>query len=176
VSWSTNGGQVPHGRPITPSEIRSVVFTTTRMRLGYDVAEVDSFLDQIEWSMETMIAEINRLQRQISDIDRAHAASLDDARVAAEQLLMRLGGPTAAAASAGGFRAVGAMPTGPAPQPRRAAATPPPGWSPSPTSPVGQPGGPAPMPRALPSPPPRGRPAANLPPPPQYQGFPPPRG
>lgn len=197
MSWSTNGGPVPHGRPITPSEIRSVVFTTTRMRLGYDVAEVDSFLDQIEWSMETMLAEINRLQRQIADIDRAHAASLADARATAEQLLIRLGGVVP---GAGQFPALGAA-TAPPSQPKRAAAAPPPVWSPAaapdyPPTPAGQypptpgaqyapPSMTAPRtPRALTSPPPQGRPAANLPPPPgaggatgqPYHGFPPPRG
>lgn len=189
MSYSSRSASAgPHRRPVTASEVRSVVFTTTRMRLGYDVEEVDSFLDQVEWSMEQMVSEITRLQRQISDIDRAHAASLEQARTTAHNLLLMLGG------TPGGPRAVvtGVQPELPANQPqwvppqqvppRRAASTAPSVWS-NPTPGSWPTGTVERAPLAL-SPPPTGQPAANLPPPPAAGptaagaswSFPPPRG
>ncbi len=178
MSYSARGASPgPHRRPVTPSEVRSVVFTTTRMRLGYDVEEVDSFLDQIEWSMEQMVVEIGRLQRQLGDIDRAHAANLEQARATARQLLALLGG----APVAGGPPGWG-TPALPAPQqfqPRRAAQASPPVWNGGP-APTARPGagsvinGPGPRgpqrpgvagPPLAATPPPTGRPTTNLPPP-----------
>lgn len=34
--------------PLTPAEVRAVQFSTTRLRAGYDMDEVDAFLDIIE--------------------------------------------------------------------------------------------------------------------------------
>lgn len=176
------GGSVPHRRPITPSEVRAVVFTTTRMRLGYDVEEVDSFLDQIEWSMEQLHGEIRRLQQQIGDLDRAHAASVAQARLAAQQVLNLLGGPVN-----GGMPGPAGAPTsmpGPAgyghgqlgpgqqPQARRAAEAPPAAWNPGAASPPSPPMG-APPPGA-PVPPPQGSMPGSAPPPQQPAGSPPP--
>lgn len=33
---------------LTPQDVRAVQFTTTRMRVGYEMAEVDAFLDRVE--------------------------------------------------------------------------------------------------------------------------------
>ena len=43
--------------------------------------------------MEQLHGEIRRLQQQIGDLDRAHAASVAQARLAAQQVLNLLGGP-----------------------------------------------------------------------------------
>jgi DivIVA domain-containing protein len=181
----------PHRRPITPSEVRSVVFTTTRMRLGYDVEEVDAFLDQIEWSMEQMLAEINRLRRQIADIDQAHAASLHEARTTARRLVTLLGGsvPPAGMPPAPGAAYRPAMPPAP-PTARRAANPAPPVWGGAPSGPPppgptvpGNVAGPAPQPTPPPqpapptgppiaAPPPTGTPYADLPPPSVGPGTP----
>lgn len=175
MSYSARGASPgPHRRPVTPSEVRSVVFTTTRMRLGYDVEEVDSFLDQIEWSMEQMVVEIGRLQRQLADIDRVHAANLEQARATARQLLALLGGAPVAPGAPG--LATPALAAPQQFQPRRAAQASPPVWNGGPV-PTARPGagsvinGPGPQrpgvvgsPLAA-TPPPTGRPAANLPPP-----------
>ncbi len=201
MSYSSRSASAgPHRRPVTASEVRSVVFTTTRMRLGYDVEEVDSFLDQVEWSMEQMVAEITRLQRQIADIDQAHAASLDQARMTAHNLLLMLGGtPGASGSPSVGQQPQLVAPQPPQMQPRRAANTPPPVWNNPNAAPATMPGAGAvingPTVGAMPggaaqqaplalAPPPSGRPAANLPPPPGLGqaaagnpwSFPPPRG
>ena len=81
-------------RPLSATDVRSVVFTTTRMRLGYDVEEVDAFLDQVEWSVEHMLGEIQRLRQQLNESALHSEAQTYDLRVALEQLLMRIGGPT----------------------------------------------------------------------------------
>lgn len=81
-------------RPLSANDVRSVVFTTTRMRLGYDVEEVDAFLDQVEWSVEQMLGEIQRLRAQLNESALHSEAQTYDLRVALEQLLMRIGGPT----------------------------------------------------------------------------------
>lgn len=151
------------------------------MRLGYDVEEVDAFLDHVEWSMEQMVAEIGRLQRQLGDIDRANAARLEQARLTAQQLVALLGGtPGNVRPPSWGQPAI--TPSGPQFQPRRAAPATPPGWNPA-APPPPPPGAgsvvnsPNPVAPGTP-PPPTGRPAANLPPPSAAQawGFPPPRG
>ena len=32
---------------LTPEDVANVVFDTTRMRMGYDVAQVDEFLEKV---------------------------------------------------------------------------------------------------------------------------------
>ena len=56
----------PHSRPLTPGDVRSAVFSTTRMRLGYDVEEVDAFLDHVEWTMDQMTAQVE-LERALRE-------------------------------------------------------------------------------------------------------------
>lgn len=87
-----DGGVRP--RVVGPAEVRSVMFATTRMKVGYEVSEVDAFLDQVELSMEQMLGEIQALRRRIASTDQANEARMYDIRVALEQLLVHLGGPT----------------------------------------------------------------------------------
>ncbi len=47
--------------PLTPQEVHSKVFGPTRFRRGYDEAEVDAFLDEVE-------AELTRLHREIDTL------------------------------------------------------------------------------------------------------------
>lgn len=81
-------------RLVGPADVRSAMFATTRMKVGYEVAEVDAFLDQVEMSMEQMLGEIQALRRRIASTDQANEARMYDIRVALEQLLVHLGGPT----------------------------------------------------------------------------------
>lgn len=46
--------------PLTPAEIRGVQFATTRMRVGYDMDEVDAFLDIIEADIAQLTDELQR--------------------------------------------------------------------------------------------------------------------
>ena len=55
--------------PLTPEDIRTKSFTTVRFREGYEQAEVDEFLDQID-------AELTRLIEENADLRRRLAAAL----------------------------------------------------------------------------------------------------
>jgi DivIVA domain-containing protein len=48
--------------PLTPADIRAATFSTRRFRLGYDVDEVDQFLDQVEGDITQLASEL-RLAR-----------------------------------------------------------------------------------------------------------------
>lgn len=45
------------GRLLTPAEVRTKVFTTVRVREGYDMAQVDDFLDQVEATLDRVLRE-----------------------------------------------------------------------------------------------------------------------
>ncbi|MBU6277907.1 MAG: DivIVA domain-containing protein [Actinomycetales bacterium] len=47
---------------LTPTEIRNAAFGTTRLRTGYDMDEVDAFLDMIEERLAVLLAELQRAQ------------------------------------------------------------------------------------------------------------------
>ena len=46
--------------PLTPADIRAATFSTRRFRLGYDVDEVDQFLDQVEGDIAQLTSELRR--------------------------------------------------------------------------------------------------------------------
>ena len=60
--------------PLTPEDVRNKQFSTVRLREGYDMDEVDAFLDEVE-------AELTRLGRDNEDL----AMGLDE-------LVLLLGG------------------------------------------------------------------------------------
>jgi DivIVA domain-containing protein len=72
--------------PLTPQEVHSKVFGPTRFRRGYDEAEVDAFLDEVEVELTRLHREIDGLRAQLG-VDGAAAPS-----AAAPQLSS---GPTA---------------------------------------------------------------------------------
>jgi len=47
---------------LTPADIRNAAFGTTRLRTGYDMDEVDAFLDMIEERLAVLLAELQRAQ------------------------------------------------------------------------------------------------------------------
>lgn len=161
-------------RPLMPGDVRAVVFATTRMRLGYDIEEVDAFLDHVEWSMERALAEIHGLRQHLAAAESSRAAAMFDARVVLEQALARMGGPTGST----GRDVLDAGP--PTPRPVVAVLPPPtgtavPGLAPPPgvmraigTAPAGAAGGPAIQPPSAP-------PVAGSPPFPSPQPGPYPR-
>lgn len=60
---------------LTPQDVRDVRFGTTRMRAGYDMTEVDAFLDSIETSMGSYSTEL-RNSRDESDALRSQVHQL----------------------------------------------------------------------------------------------------
>ena len=49
-------------RILSPEDIRNAQFGTTRMRAGYDMDDVDDFLDRVEASLAALLAEVRRAQ------------------------------------------------------------------------------------------------------------------
>ena len=47
---------------LTPADIRNAAFGTTRLRTGYDMDEVDAFLDMVEEKLAILVAELQRAQ------------------------------------------------------------------------------------------------------------------
>jgi DivIVA domain-containing protein len=58
---SMNGGSCATGKVLTAQDVRGKVFTTARLREGYDLAEVDVFLNEVESSLRRLHQENGRL-------------------------------------------------------------------------------------------------------------------
>lgn len=62
---------------LTPASIRGKLFSTTRLRPGYDAQEVDRFLDQVEVELTLLIHErdeaLAETARRREDTARRHA-------------------------------------------------------------------------------------------------------
>lgn len=68
VHLDVNGGS------LTPADVRNKVFATVRLREGYDMAQVDTFLDQVETALTRVLQE-NAALRARPDRSRRPAAS-----------------------------------------------------------------------------------------------------
>ncbi len=75
--------------PLTPEDVRKKTFTPVRLREGYDMGEVDQFLDEVE-------AELTRLHRENDDLSAKVTGSPTDKPGTASP------GPTAQLAQAPG--------------------------------------------------------------------------
>ncbi len=51
--------------PLTPEDVRSKRFTPVRLREGYDMGEVDQFLDEVETELERLAKEREDLQARL---------------------------------------------------------------------------------------------------------------
>jgi DivIVA domain-containing protein len=65
---------------LTPQDVRDRRFTPVRLREGYDMAEVDAFLDEVEAELQRLIEDNDALREQVesapaSDGDRPTAAA-----------------------------------------------------------------------------------------------------
>lgn len=72
--------------PITAAEVRATQFATTRMRAGYDMDEVDAFLDIIEADVAQYADELQR-SRDGEAVLRTQCDQLQARLVAGEQRL-----------------------------------------------------------------------------------------
>jgi DivIVA domain-containing protein len=52
--------------PLTPQEVRAMRFTPVRLREGYDMGEVDEFLDEVETELERLLAENEDLRSKLT--------------------------------------------------------------------------------------------------------------
>ncbi|MGW4425194.1 DivIVA domain-containing protein [Streptosporangium sp. NPDC004631] len=83
------GFHAPGGGVLTPADVRNKVFTTVRLREGYDLAEVDTFLGQVEIALRGVLQENADLNARLAGTDaRAgqpapHSAGDSAARIVA---------------------------------------------------------------------------------------------
>lgn len=82
--------------PLTPAEVRGVQFATTRMRAGYDMDEVDAFLDIIEADVAQYSDEVQRV-RDGEAVLRTQCDQLQTRLAAAERRVTELEAELAAA-------------------------------------------------------------------------------
>lgn len=71
---------------LTPAEVRAVQFETTRMRTGYQMDEVDAFLDIIEADISQLTDDLQR-SRDGEAVLRAQCDQLQQRLAAAERRL-----------------------------------------------------------------------------------------
>src|SRR3954447_18425744 len=133
--------------PLSPEDVANKQFTSTRLGRGYDEAEVDDFLDEVEAELTRLSRENEELRGKLSQCQRALSEA--QARLARCDGSPRIGPHSlAAGAAATGPHSV-PVPTGPhavsvptGPHPVAAAPEPAPAPVPAPT--------PAPAPLAVP--------------------------
>ncbi|MGH3315959.1 MAG: DivIVA domain-containing protein, partial [Nocardioidaceae bacterium] len=61
--------------PLTPEDVRSKRFTPVRLREGYDMGEVDQFLDEVEAELERLYKENNDLRTKLESAQSGVATS-----------------------------------------------------------------------------------------------------
>jgi DivIVA domain-containing protein len=67
---------IPHscgGGWLSPAEVRGQVFSTVRLREGYEMGEVDTFLDKVEAALGAVLADNQDLRAQLTLAERAAA-------------------------------------------------------------------------------------------------------
>src|SRR3954452_2055065 len=52
--------------PLTPEDVRNKRFTPVRLREGYDMGEVDQFLDEVEAELERLTVENEELRAKVA--------------------------------------------------------------------------------------------------------------
>src|SRR5689334_4142615 len=52
--------------PLTPEDVRNKRFTPVRLREGYDMGEVDQFLDEVEAELERLTVENEELRSKVA--------------------------------------------------------------------------------------------------------------
>src|SRR6476661_4660681 len=55
--------------PLTPEDVSNKRFTTVRLREGYDMTEVDQFLDEVEAELERMTREADELRAKLHSVE-----------------------------------------------------------------------------------------------------------
>ncbi len=62
--------------PLTPEDVRNKRFTPVRLREGYDMGEVDQFLDEVEAELERLTVENEELRAKVAAASSGEATGL----------------------------------------------------------------------------------------------------
>src|SRR5690606_19288993 len=65
--------------PLTPEDVRNKRFTPVRLREGYDMGEVDQFLDEVESELERLHHENEDLRQKLAAAQRGDGMSYPQA-------------------------------------------------------------------------------------------------
>src|ERR671918_6510 len=71
--------------PLTPEDVRNKRFTPVRLREGYDMGEVDQFLDEVEAELERLHKENDDLRQKLAAAQRSGGESSAPAPQAVER-------------------------------------------------------------------------------------------
>jgi len=67
--------------PLTPEDVRNKRFTPVRLREGYDMGEVDQFLDEVEAELERLVVENDELRAKVAAVSAGEPTGLIPAAV-----------------------------------------------------------------------------------------------
>ncbi|WP_214106852.1 DivIVA domain-containing protein [Acrocarpospora catenulata] len=70
LDHSPHAGSSATGKVLTPEDVQRRVFATSRLREGYDLAEVDLFLGEVESSLRRLHQENGQLKTQLNPADQ----------------------------------------------------------------------------------------------------------
>src|SRR5580765_7044524 len=62
--------------PLTPEDVRNKRFTPVRLREGYDMGEVDQFLDEVEAELERLTVENEELRAKVAAVSTGEATGI----------------------------------------------------------------------------------------------------
>jgi len=62
--------------PLTPEDVRNKRFTPVRLREGYDMGEVDQFLDEVEAELERLTVENEELRAKVAAVSAGETTGL----------------------------------------------------------------------------------------------------
>ena len=89
--------------PLTPEDVSNKRFTPVRLREGYDMGEVDQFLDEVESELSRLTQENDDLRSKLSAAQSGSPVSIDKApEPATEEKAAETPAPPAAVAAGGG--------------------------------------------------------------------------
>src|SRR3954470_5870911 len=63
--------------PLTPQDVSNKRFTPVRLREGYDMGEVDQFLDEVESELTRLNGENDELRKKLSGADGGAGSSTE---------------------------------------------------------------------------------------------------
>jgi DivIVA domain-containing protein len=72
--------------PLTPAEVRATQFATTRVRSGYDVDEVDAFLDIVEVDIAALSGDLQQARDESAVLRSQHSQLQSRLRSAEREL------------------------------------------------------------------------------------------
>ena len=78
--------------PLTPEDVQNKEFTTVRLREGYDMQEVDEFLDEVEAELSRMHRENEELRDKLAAVTRGGGSASAAGPLGAREQPLAVGG------------------------------------------------------------------------------------